>query len=212
VSQRRVYALCVGTFLIGVIVSALVSNKAAQAAPQMAPLANPHPPFMCPGCLIEGNGGDAHWFEGKDFRKAYLIGMHASNAVLDGSDFSGADLANWRAFSTSAKHTRFVGSFSDRAGFRFDDFTQANFTSATLTNGFYQDSTFAGANFTGANLSKTGIVKINFTGANFTNANLSGMQNLPPGGNIFTGAIWANTTCPDGTNSDAHGHTCIGHF
>ena len=27
-----------------------------------------------------------------------------------------------------------------------------------------------------------------------------------------TGIIWGNTTCPDGTNSDAHGDTCEGHL
>ena len=26
---------------------------------------------------------------------------------------------------------------------------------------------------------------------------------------IFTGAIWSNTTCPDGTNSNNDGNTCV---
>jgi hypothetical protein len=36
------------------------------------------------------------------------------------------------------------------------------------------------------------------TGANFTDANLLGV-------------IWSNTTCPDGSNSDNHGGTCVGY-
>ena len=43
----------------------------------------------------------------------------------------------------------------------------------------------------------------------FKDADLSGA--------IFTGAtlagiIWSNTTCPNGTNSDDNGGTCIGHL
>jgi uncharacterized protein YjbI with pentapeptide repeats len=42
---------------------------------------------------------------------------------------------------------------------------------------------------------------------NFTNANLSGAIGDPSS----EGATFSNTTCPDGTNSDANGGTCVGH-
>ena len=47
-----------------------------------------------------------------------------------------------------------------------------------------------------------------------TNANLTctDLIHVSTVGTTFTGAIWSNTTCPDGTNSDAHGNTCIGHL
>ena len=70
------------------------------------------------------------------------------------------------------------------------DLTGASFYMADLSN----------ADFTGANLSNT-----DFTNANLTNANMSGATNI---GTV----IWWNTTCPDGTNSNTHGNTCIGHL
>jgi len=49
----------------------------------------------------------------------------------------------------------------------------------------------------------------NMRGTNLTNANLAG-ANLQ-GANIKD-AIWSNTICPDGTNSDANGGTCVKHL
>jgi hypothetical protein len=31
-------------------------------------------------------------------------------------------------------------------------------------------------------------------------------------GATLTGITWAQTTCPDGTNSNTNGYTCIGHL
>jgi len=46
-------------------------------------------------------------------------------------------------------------------------------------------------------------------GADLTDADLSGAL---LGAARLTGVHWGNTTCPDGTNSDAHGSTCDGHL
>ena len=48
----------------------------------------------------------------------------------------------------------------------------------------------------------------NLTNRNLTSANLSGAALY---GADLMGVTWINTTCPDGTNSDSHGGTCIGH-
>jgi uncharacterized protein YjbI with pentapeptide repeats len=61
---------------------------------------------------------------------------------------------------------------------------------------------------TGLDLTNSIIVSTNFSSANLTNANLQGAR----GPAQINGAIWSNTTCPDGTNSDAAGNTCAGHF
>jgi uncharacterized protein YjbI with pentapeptide repeats len=42
------------------------------------------------------------------------------------------------------------------------------------------------------------------TGANLSGANLNSAT--------LTGVKWNNTTCPDGTNSNADAGTCIGHL
>ena len=44
---------------------------------------------------------------------------------------------------------------------------------------------------------------------NRTNANLRGTK---LSGSTVTGVIWNNTTCPDNTNSNNHGNTCVGHY
>ena len=56
-----------------------------------------------------------------------------------------------------------------------------------------------GANLKGANLSGANLSGANLSGANLTGANLSDVT-------------WGNTTCPDGTNSDNDGGTCLGHL
>jgi uncharacterized protein YjbI with pentapeptide repeats len=49
------------------------------------------------------------------------------------------------------------------------------------------------------------LTHANLTGANLTGANLKGAIGLNT-------VIWSGTTCPDGTDSDNDGSTCIGHL
>ena len=69
---------------------------------------------------------------------------------------------------------------------------------------------FSNDNFTGAIFQNMiGTNSVNFTNANFTNANLNGSS--WGGTATVTGATWSNTICPDGTNSNNDGNTCVGH-
>jgi hypothetical protein len=54
--------------------------------------------------------------------------------------------------------------------------------------------TLAGADLRGANLTN-----VDLTGSSLAQAKLAGVT-------------WSNTTCPDGSNSDTHGKTCVGHL
>jgi uncharacterized protein YjbI with pentapeptide repeats len=64
---------------------------------------------------------------------------------------------------------------------------------ADLTNAMMYDLDLRGANLTGADL----------TGADLAYLNTSyGPADL-------TSVTWSNTTCPDGTNSDNNGNTCV---
>ncbi len=89
-----------------------------------------------------------------------------------------------------------------------------------LTDSFFQgsdlsDVDFTETIFTNADLSYLSANRANFTNANLTNTNL-GFSDL--GGAIgletatLTNTIWANTICPDTTNSDNNGNTCEGHL
>ncbi|MEX1102817.1 MAG: redoxin domain-containing protein, partial [Dehalococcoidia bacterium] len=59
----------------------------------------------------------------------------------------------------------------------------------------------------GADLSHSDLVRAGLPWTNFTNANLLGADLTNA---ITRGATWNNTICPDGTNSDANGGTCVG--
>lgn len=100
-----------------------------------------------------------------------------------------------------------------------EDFSNSSFVKAVLaeihTNNDFQNRTnFTGANFTDANLTNANLLGDNLSDANFTRAKLEGAYLLDAN---MTGAIlidtgWKNTICPDGTNSDNNGSTCVGHL
>ncbi len=66
-------------------------------------------------------------------------------------------------------------------------------------------------NVSGLDLSNEDFSDITLDGADFTNTDLSNTTFLDASviNTDFTGAIWLNTVCPDGTNSDINGNTCL---
>jgi uncharacterized protein YjbI with pentapeptide repeats len=92
-----------------------------------------------------------------------------------------------------------------------------NLSGADLSNAYFA-GLVTDLNLTGANLSNSSwagldpwsfaqpvmITNSNFTNANFTGANFFGSSI------DVTGSLFSNTTCPDGTNSNSHGNTCVG--
>jgi hypothetical protein len=79
------------------------------------------------------------------------------------------------------------------------DLSNANLNEANLAGAY-----LANANLSGANLNRADLTVAILTGANLTGANLNRAT--------LDGVAWSNTTCPDGTNSDNNGGTCIGHL
>ncbi|HEX8923824.1 MAG TPA: pentapeptide repeat-containing protein, partial [Patescibacteria group bacterium] len=125
------------------------------------------------------------------------------NSVSGGSSFVGSFLPN---MSNADLHDIDI---------RYHNMATANFSSSNLTGALLSGSDFNGANFTGTNLYSVTVKDANFNNAIFTNANL-----LKTGGALageawvnctFSGATWNNTICPDGSNSNNNGNTCIGH-
>ena len=144
---------------------------------------NAPPPIIC----IQAGGSECQIDENIAQR---LKGKDLSNAIFGGAYFAGTppiDLSN----------TTFRGAYMS------DD-------NGTRTQFVPQSIDFSNDDFTGANLSNVlGGGLVNFTNVNFTNANLSGSQ--WSGNATVTGVTWSNTTCPDGTNSNNDGNTCVGH-
>jgi hypothetical protein len=135
----------------------------------------------------------------------YVLG---SGANCKGCNLSGLSLGAVNLSGSNLSSTELTG--TGLAG--------ANLTGANLSNASLSNATMNGANLTGANLSNANLVadsltQANLTGANFSKANLSNAKlngAITTGAN-FSGVTWSATTCADGTNSDGHGHTCVGH-
>ncbi len=102
--------------------------------------------------------------------------------------------------------------------------TGANLAGANLSGAVLNQTNLTGANLAGANLSGAVLNQTNLTGANLAGANLSGailnlakltnanLQGAMTTGATFNQVTWSNTTCPDGTNSNSHKATCVGHL
>jgi YVTN family beta-propeller protein len=85
----------------------------------------------------------------------------------------------------------------------------ANLVNAQLAGANLKGANLKDADLTGANLSGANLNGANLKGANLTDADLSGASLT--GANLSS-VIWSNTTCPDGTNSNADAGTCVGHL
>ena len=94
------------------------------------------------------------------------------------------------------------------------NFNDADLYRADLSGSALEDASFRGADLRRADLSGissnfTSFVDADLRGADLTDADIS---NSSFDGADLRGAIFDNTTCPDGTNSDDNGGTCIGHL
>lgn len=117
---------------------------------------------------------------------------------LTGTVFSPTDLsgANFIDSDFAGSDFRAVTSFSG-TNLSYDNLSSSNFTGVNLTGALISSTDLEGANLTGATLNGDDLTNADLTGATLSGAALAGVT-------------WANTTCPDGSNSDTDGGTCIG--
>ena len=93
---------------------------------------------------------------------------------------------------------------------QFANLSGSNLNGATLGGGPNELAVLQSANLSGANLNGAIISGFrplqatNLSGANLRGASVTGIDPLLE-------ALYSNTTCPDGTNSDNDGGTCVGH-
>lgn len=168
--------------------------------------------------IVSGDfyGADIH---GVSFKGSYLQSTDFTNANLIGADLSNLIDAEPRATVPYSNNGYFKGVHIV--------FTSANATNVNFSNDIFQTTDFSSANLTGANFSNVQLVDLGgiFSGNNFSQANLKGAiftntminkANFTGATNMatvnITGVTWINTTCPDGSNSDNDGQTCVGHF
>jgi outer membrane protein assembly factor BamB len=90
----------------------------------------------------------------------------------------------------------------------------AQLAGANATNANAKDAYLATANLSGANLSQARLARAVLDNANLSGAKLSmaDLNGASLAGANLTGATFSQTTCPDGSNSNANGGTCLGHL
>jgi uncharacterized protein YjbI with pentapeptide repeats len=159
-------------------------------------------------------------WHGCNLTGAYLANADLSTGVFTGTTFTGAQFA-----SANATGANFSFAYLDTAYLANAYFTNASFSGATITNTFLDHSTLNGANLSFANLTASNLGFSTFVGANLTSANLTNvfmnnstdLTNADLTGAVVVGSSWvnaiySNTICPDGTNSNAHSNNCVGHL
>jgi uncharacterized protein YjbI with pentapeptide repeats len=126
-------------------------------------------------------------------------GADLSNQVLKGAYFPDITLSLASLTNANLNYADLTGA----------DLYDANLTSANLESANLTHADLYGANLTGADLYGVNLTSAALYDANLTNANLFSAT----GGTTtdVTTVIWNNTTCPDSTNSNNDGHTCVGH-
>jgi len=89
------------------------------------------------------------------------------------------------------------------------DLTSANATNANFTGAYLDGANLSSATLSQGQLERAVLTRANLSGAKLNFANLTGATLT---GATLTGVIWSQTTCPDGTNSNNDGGTCLGHL
>jgi hypothetical protein len=146
----------------------------------------------------------------QDCDPAHLYpGVDLADCDLSGDDLSGANMTGANLIDSNLSITNLTGTIMTGA-----NLTLASLNNANLTSAFLDDANLTRVNLSGATFSFTYMVNANLTdafleNATFSDSTLSGVNMT---GATLTGVTWSSTYCPDGTNSDDDGNTCIGHL
>lgn len=137
-----------------------------------------------------------------DLRGASMVGARMEETQFQSANFSRADLTDASWFDAWGAHALFVGATLDGAEIEGTFLMAADFTRASLRGTTFSASSFD--NLVGATFTRSDLTGATFNGMNLTGATFLGATGLDT-------VTWINVTCPDGTNSDANGGTCMGH-
>ncbi len=146
---------------------------------------------------------------------AVLTGANLTSATLSNSNLNDANFENANLTKANLTLVNLNG-----ANLTLVDLNGANLTGAILTDADLTSATLEGANLTlvnlsganlsSANLSDASLALVDLSGANLSGATLTGATGLKA--TTLKTVVWSNTTCPDGTNSNNDGGSCVGHL
>ena len=138
-----------------------------------------------------------------NFNACSISGLDWYYVDVTGTSFLDADLHGSQLFD---------------ANFSGDQLSHANFNNAELLAANFSGVTAVDASFVSADLRPNSMTNADLFGSNLTSANMAGdkfvndeLLDVTTTGAVVTGATWSNTICPDFTNSDSDGNTCVGH-
>ena len=156
---------------------------------------------------------------GSRLYRALFVDAKLCDAILTDADIHGSDLTGAALEDASLNRANLSWAILSGAQASFAPFVDANLSNAVWRDGFANGATFDGADlhridFRGTDLRSASFVGTDLRyarldGVDLTNADLTGASWRTATGK--SSAIYSNTTCPDGTNSDTNGGTCVGH-
>jgi uncharacterized protein YjbI with pentapeptide repeats len=129
--------------------------------------------------------------------------LHSSTLVVSPSPRTGVNWSGCSLQSARLQHADFRYADLQRANLGYADLQGADLAGADLSFALLNAADLTDADLQGAKMVITGMEYTNLTGANLDGVQFGG---FPP-----KDAIWSDTVCPDGTNSDADGRTCLYH-
>ena len=151
--------------------------------------------------------------------RAIFVDALLCDAILSEADLHGSDLTGAALEDAGLHRANLSWAILDGAGAGFAPFVDANLSNVSWQNGSGVGATFDRADlhridFRGTDLRASSFVDADLRyarldGVDLTNADLTGANWRRATG--LQSALFSNTTCPDGTNSDANGGTCVGH-
>jgi uncharacterized protein YjbI with pentapeptide repeats len=151
--------------------------------------------------------------------RAIFVDAKLCDAILSGADLHGSDLTNAALEDASVDGANLSRATLTGAGAAFAPFMDSDLSNAVWRDGFANGATFDGADLHRIDFRGTDLRSSSFVGSDLRYARLDGVDLSDAdltGANLrratgLASATFANTTCADGTNSDANGGTCVGH-
>ena len=164
-----------------------------------------YPGAALPGANLSGADLSHCDLSGADLSGADLSGANLSGAMLWGAylpnaNLAGADLSHADVGAARLSGADLTGAILRNADLFGTDLTGADLTGVDATGGAFSHANLSYASVRDANLADAYLYDVFFYGADFSGTDLSSANLTPP---VPHFNFWGDTTCPDGTNSDA---------
>ena len=155
------------------------------------------------------------YLDGANLTEADLVNANLSDTTLTNANLADASLSNVSSGGITGTPSTLPLGWDVQGGYLIGP--GANLSDAQLAGVAYLfEADLEGTNLSNADLSgdvleSANLSAANLNGANLSNANLgtANLTNATLTGADVNGVVWVDATCPDGTNSNNDGDTCV---